>query len=203
MMVSVTTRCCLGMLVAAAIAAGCGGGSTEPTSTTTKTTEEDAGRPLNASGPQATVKELSDLLQSNAVPTAVLLYDRRIPAAIGRSRLVAALRQVQGSYTQLKLTVRGVRNTSGGTVVLARRTAPKAKVGELPLDGSYVLVKRGSEWRIAYDSFLSNVLIGIGRDEAQRRINPNAKKPSPRAVQSGLALQRRFDAVAASAGAGA
>jgi hypothetical protein len=198
------------MSVAAAAAtialAGCGGNSGDkatstskatggPGSTAASTTDETAGRPLDASGPEATVREMTRLLGSGVVPGAALLYDQRLSKAVGRDIFIAAIRQVAGAYAQSKVQITGKRRTSAGTILLVKRLAGKNP----PVAASYIVRRAGDSWKIVYDSFLSDSVLAVATQRRQREIDPKAARPGPRAIASGTALRLRFDSVAGTA----
>ncbi len=190
------------LVLAALVIGGCGGRDNDdadplatkqasPASTTAEQ-PEDLGRPLESSGPQATVREMSRLLRFGAVPGAADLYSKRLAAAVGRTVLVAALRQAAPAYAQAKLRVRGVRKTPTGTILLVQRVAPEGA----PANASFIVRRSEGKWRIVYDSFLSDAVFAVVRARRQRQIDPAAKQESPEAVASATALQQQFDAIA-------
>jgi hypothetical protein len=188
-----------------ALISGCGGGDDGKASTTAtsatdaQTTATTATTSIPASSdstktPQAALQKLWHQLQIGSVPTAALSYDRRISARLGSSTLVGALRVIAQQYAQGPPVIDKITVTPLGALVEVHRDLKESKKKQL---ASYLVRKpKGrTTWVVAYDSSLANGIMVYVRDKEQRKINSNAKNPSPRAIQRAKALVSQYDAL--------
>jgi hypothetical protein len=184
---------------------GSGSGPSGPKSTKTASTGGDASPTPTASVPDdtaptdvaGTLQDLWQQLREGSFPTAVVLYDKRVTKRMGGRTIIGALRAVNGNFAARAPTIERTRKTPSGTLVEVRFDLPAP---HQDVFGSYLLKRRGKRYVIGYDSFLSTGIQTYIRDKVQRRIDPGATNPSPRAIQAAKTMVERYDALFAPRG---
>ena len=81
------------------------------------------------------------------------------------------------------------RTTLGISLTLRGRLAGN------PLSASYILRRKGKQWKIVYDSMVGDAIADYVQAQEQDKIDPAAKKPSRRAIAAGKAAAQTFQRV--------
>jgi hypothetical protein len=121
-------------------------------------------------------------------PGLVSLYDDPVRRELG-DELIAGTYAANRPY--IVLTMPRITSVDGRgdrflvTVDLLARDDPVRH-------DSFLFVRRGRALRVAYDTFLISTVGGYAQQLVQERINPNARRPSPRAVAAGTETPRRY-----------
>jgi hypothetical protein len=188
------------IVAAAALLAGCGGdggsdrmvrtGKSEAkvgpdgrlTSNPDPLTLKDLAR-FKAGSPDKALMELLFWTQWGNLPSVVDAYDPRIVAAMGVSGIT-------GAYSWLRPQV----STSKARVIQRRRHGSTVFLGvefltkDGPVRESFLLRRRGGQWRILYDTLLERALKGY----TETRVSGGALKPGHAAVRAGERAAQRY-----------
>lgn len=135
-----------------------------------------------------TVKTLWRFEQAGALPAVPTLYDPRIVAAIGEKKLLAALSIYQPNFAGWAVAFAPPEASSLGKVVIATVTDVTGKANHY----SYIVIRRGRDWVVAYDSMLTGALTQAAQSAVQNTIDPYAARLSPRAIRAGIAAQHAY-----------
>jgi hypothetical protein len=173
--------CVSGVLLVCSACGGAQGEATEPPPPPNPSPQSnDAKAALRDSGSAASIAlAFWRYVGKGALPAAHGLYDEEVAATVGED-LAGALAQQQATAAASFLRIYDVESAGGGMVVLAEtlpENGPK-------MQWSFFLKRTEARWRIVYDTFTAAALSYYVQQEVQRRIDPNAKSPSPGALNA-------------------
>jgi hypothetical protein len=137
-------------------------------------------------------------LRHGSLLTAMDAYDADVVRFLGTQRLLGALALVKARLGTLTAQITGLERSPLGSLVFYR----VVNEGKLHGRGSYLLRRRGAEWKVTYDSELREAVASYVQRQLQTEIDPKATLLSPQAVRRGDRVADQYAALfAPSAGA--
>src|SRR5688572_22469264 len=117
-------------------------------------------------------------VQIGAIPPALLFYDGKVRKLVGINHLAGAMLAERAVLSPMKLSVRASEALPTGTLVIV-----EGKTSGAPATTwSFILRRRGSRWRIAYDTLMEEQLRPWVIASTQDSIDPKSKTASAEAV---------------------
>jgi hypothetical protein len=148
--------------------------------------------------PASTVARFWRYVAAGALPAALPLYDERITLAVGPATFGGTFDAQQETAATTKLNIVEVESIGRGALVFAELIPTAGAKSQT----SFFLRRQQGRWRIVYDTFSARALTAFVQQQEQRRIDPYAKRASPRALRAADGAAARFRAAALSSKAG-
>lgn len=124
-------------------------------------------------------------IQREALPLSLSLYSPKVVESVGLANFAGMLAAQRAAVRGMRLSIIGTESVANGRLVTAEalpKTGPK-------IEHTFFLRRTGDRWRVRYDTLAAAGIRQYVQDQAQRRVNANAPRPSTRAVEAGdLAL---------------